>query len=558
MKRRSGIDLMSRLILELKPLIPIMLLTITLGVLGFLAAIGIASFATVAIGAVMEESQGVGFNLAITLMIILAVSRGFLRYGEQLSGHYIAFKLLAVLRDKVFCKLRVLAPAKLQGKDKGDLISLITSDIELLEVFYAHTIAPIIIAIITNALIVLILAWIHPIYAFLSAISFLIVGFGIPYFSSKTVKKAGTQYRSTFANTNQYVLDSLRGLKEILFFNQGQQRLERLKSQSEELNKSLEQIKHHEGLITGLTSFVISMTIMLFVGVGYHLYVSQSISFTLFLLAIVIIASSFGPVTALSNLSNTLSHTFACANRLFDLLDEEPQVEEIMTGREDIQMERLALEKVSFAYPESDRNVLEDANFKLKKGEKVGLIGESGVGKSTTIKLLMRYFDVNQGSVLIDDEPINQIPTSALKEKQTLVEQDTYLFNDTIFNNIALGKTGATLDEIVLAAKKSAIHEFIESLPEGYETKIGELGGRLSSGERQRLGLARAFLHDGDVLILDEPTSNLDALNEGAVLKSVAEHQENKTVIMITHRKSSTSICEKIYQVRNKSLKLEG
>lgn len=488
MKRRSGIYLMGRLILELKPLVPMMMLTITLGVLGFLAAIGIASFAAVAIGTVMSEVPGFNFGLAITLMAVFALSRGFLRYGEQLSGHYIAFKLLAVLRDKVFHKLRVLAPAKLQGKDKGDLISLITSDIELLEVFYAHTIAPITIAIITNGLIVVILSWIHPVYGVLSAISFVSVGFFIPYFSSKTVAKAGTQYRSTFASTNQYVLVSLRGLKEILFFNQGQERLERLNRRSDELNQSVEKIKRHEGLITGLTSFVISVSVLVFVGVGYYLYITQAISFTFVLLAIVIIASSLGPVTALSNLSNTLSHTFACANRLFDLLDEEPQVKEVVTGKEHVQMDRLALDNVSFAYPENECYVLENANFQLQKGEKVGLVGQSGIGKSTMIKLLMRYFDVNHGVVLIDNDPIGQILTSTLKKKQTLVEQETYLFNDTIFNNIALGKPDATLDEIVKAAKKAAIHGLIKTLPDGYETNIGELGSRLSSGERQRLG----------------------------------------------------------------------
>lgn len=557
MERRSGIYLMSRLILELKSLFPIMLITIILGTLGFLAAIGIASFATVAIGAVILDDLGISFNLAIILMTIFAVIRGFLRYGEQLSGHYIAFKLLAVLRDKVFRKLRVLAPAKLQGKDKGDLISLITSDIELLEVFYAHTIAPITIAIITNSIIVFILTLIHPVYGIVATVSFMIVGFVIPYFSSKAVAKAGVKYREDFANTNQFVLDSLRGLKEILFFNQGEMRLKELNQQSEVLNQSVKKIKYHEGAITGITSFVISLSILIFVGLGYYFYTNGVINNTLALIAIVMIASSFGPVTALSNLSNTLSHTFACANRLFNLLDEEAQVEEVIKN-EQVLMETLAFENVGFAYPNSEQNVLENTNAEIKKGEKVGLIGQSGIGKSTTIKLLMRYFDVTEGEILVDNESIKNVSTAALRVTQTLVEQETYLFNDTIFNNIAIGKTDASLEEIVHAAKKASIHDFIETLPQGYETKIGELGGRLSSGERQRLGLARAFLHDGEVLILDEPTSNLDALNEGVILKSIADYHVDKTIIMISHRKSSTSICEKLYRIENKQLQLEG
>ena len=557
MERRSGIYLMSRLILELKSLLPIMLITIILGTLGFLAAIGIASFATIAIGAVILDDLGISFNLAIILMTIFAVIRGFLRYGEQLSGHYIAFKLLAVLRDKVFRKLRVLAPAKLQGKDKGDLISLITSDIELLEVFYAHTIAPITIAIITNSIIVFILTSIHPAYGIIATVSFTIVGFVIPYFSSKAVAKAGVKYREDFANTNQFVLDSLRGLKEILFFNQGEVRLKKLNQQSNVLNQSVEKIKHHEGAITGITSFVISLSILIFVGLGYYFYTNGVINNTLALIAIVMIASSFGPVTALSNLSNTLSHTFACANRLFNLLDEEAQVEEVIKN-EQVLMETLAFKNVGFAYPNSEQNVLENTNVEIKKGEKIGLIGQSGIGKSTTIKLLMRYFDVTGGEILIDDESIKNVSTTALRVMQTLVEQETYLFNDTIFNNIAIGKADASLEEIVHAAKKASIHDFIETLPQGYETKIGELGGRLSSGERQRLGLARAFLHDGEVLILDEPTSNLDALNEGVILKSIADYHVDKTIIMISHRKSSTSICEKLYRIENKQLQLEG
>lgn len=553
MKRQSGFKIMMRLLKELKPLVGVMMITITLGVLGFLTAISIASFAAVALGTLVEGATIVSFKAAITIMAVCAVMRGLLRYGEQLSGHYIAFKILYLLRDKIFAKLRTLAPAKLEGRDKGDLISLITSDIELLEVFYAHTIAPIAIAILTNSMITALLWFIHPIYGVLAAFFFILVGFVVPYASSKLVSEAGVNYRREFGSSNQYILDSLRGLKEILLFNQGQERLTQLDQKSEELNESIRKIKDHEGIVTGITSTIITLAMLVFLGVGAYLYSIGAVTLTLVLVALVVIASSFGPVVALSNLSNTLAHTFACAERLFELLDEMPQVEEV-SGQMPLTMNEMTLDRVSFAYPNSDHLLLDEASIHIEKGEKLALIGESGIGKSTFIKLLMRYFDTKKGHVFIDGTNIKSIPTASLRLKQTLVSQETYLFNDTIENNIKIGCKDASLEEVIEAAKKASIHEFIESLPKGYQTKVGELGGMVSSGEKQRLGLARAFLHNGDVLILDEPTSNLDALNEGSILKSIQDYGQDKTVILISHRKSTTAICEKVYRLENQKL----
>ncbi len=553
MKRQSGFKIMMRLLKELKPLVGVMMITITLGVLGFLTAISIASFAAVALGTLVEGATIVSFKAAITIMAVCAVMRGLLRYGEQLSGHYIAFKILYLLRDKIFAKLRTLAPAKLEGRDKGDLISLITSDIELLEVFYAHTIAPIAIAILTNSMITALLWFIHPIYGVLAAFFFILVGFVVPYASSKLVSEAGVNYRREFGSSNQYILDSLRGLKEILLFNQGQERLTQLNQKSEELNESIRKIKDHEGIVTGITSTIITLAMLVFLGVGAYLYSIGAVTLTLVLVALVVIASSFGPVVALSNLSNTLAHTFACAERLFELLDEMPQVEEV-SGQMPLTMNEMTLDQVSFAYPNSDHLLLDEASIHIEKGEKLALIGESGIGKSTFIKLLMRYFDTKKGHVFIDGTNIKSIPTASLRLKQTLVSQETYLFNDTIENNIKIGCKDASLEEVIEAAKKASIHEFIESLPKGYQTKVGELGGMVSSGEKQRLGLARAFLHNGDVLILDEPTSNLDALNEGSILKSIQDYGQDKTVILISHRKSTTAICEKVYRLENQKL----
>ena len=555
MKRRSGFQIMARLIVELKPLAPVMLITIGMGVLGFLAAIAIATFGAVALGTLIGEVTQFTFKGAVIVMILCAVLRGLLRYCEQLSGHYIAFKILVILRDKIFTALRRLAPAKLEGKEKGNLISLITSDIELLEVFYAHTIAPIAIAIITNTIISIVLFKINPWFGLVGAIFFLIVGFAIPYLSSKMAKEAGVEYRNDFGDSNSYILDSLRGLKEILLFNGGQRRLDNINEKSRKLNKSLSKIKDHEGIIRGVTDLTIMLAILTSVGTGFGLLISDNISFIEIVIAVVIVASSFGPVVALSNLSNNLLHTFACAERLFALLDEEPNVEEV-NGDKKIESNSIRFKDVDFAYPGREEKILDNISVDINKGDKIALIGESGIGKSTFIKLIMRFWDVNSGRIDIDGKNIKEIPTKSLRASQTLVSQETYLFNESIEDNIKIGNMNASREEVIEAAKKASIHDFIEKLPNGYDTKAGELGGMLSSGEKQRIGLARAFISSGDVLILDEPTSNLDTLNESEILKSIKENCEEKTIILISHRKSTTSVCNKVYKLENKKLLL--
>ena len=555
MKRRSGFQIMKRLIVELKPLAPIMVITIFMGVLGFLAAISIASFGAVALGAYIGDITFISFKGAIIVMAISALLRGFLRYGEQLSGHYIAFKILYILRDKIFTVLRKLAPAKLEGKEKGNLIALITSDIELLEVFYAHTIAPISIAIITNSIISIILFNIRPIFGVLAVIFFLIVGFVIPYVSSSFAKEAGVNYRNIFGESNNYVLDSLRGLKEVLLFKNGEERLNKINENSIKLNKSLDKIKEHEGIIRATTDITIMIAILTFVILGTSEYLSGNISFTTAIVSIVIIASSFGPVVALSNLSNTLLQTFACAERIFALLDENPQVEEVR-GKNDIQGKDIEYRNVSFSYPNRKESIFKNTSLNIRKGEKIALIGESGIGKSTFIKLIMRFWDVNSGDIKLDNIDIKDVNTESLRNSQTLVSQETYLFNESIRENIKVGNENASESDIIESSKKASIHDFILSLPKGYDTKVSELGGNLSSGERQRIGLARAFLKDSEVLILDEPTSNLDALNEGEILKTINENCKEKTIILISHRKSTTAICDKVYKLENKQIKI--
>lgn len=442
MRKRSGFQIMKRLISELKPLAPIMGITITMGVIGYLAAIAIASLGAIAIGTITLDIKFISFKGAIIVMALAALFRGFLRYGEQLSGHYIAFKILYILRDKVFFKLRKLAPAKLEGKEKGNLISLITSDIELLEVFYAHTIAPISIAIITNSIITVILFLINPIFGLLALVFYITVGFLIPYLSSKIAKDAGAEYRDMFGECNNYVLDSLRGLKEILLFKNGNERLKEINSKSNKINKSLDKIKTHEGIIRAITDLIIMLSILIFVAVGYFQYREGNISFTFMLVSIVIIASSFGPVVALSNLSNTLLQTFASAERLFDLLDENPQVIEVIDGYE-IQGKSIDYEDVTFTYPNREEEIFKNTSINIEKGDKIALIGESGIGKSTFIKLIMRFYDANNGSVKLDNIDIKNVNTTSIRNTQTLVSQETYLFNESILENIKIGSEKA-------------------------------------------------------------------------------------------------------------------
>ena len=553
--RQSGFKLMTRLIKVLKPLTPIMMITISFGVLGFLSAIAITSFGMIATATALNIDMGVSIKTCITIIITCGILRGVLRYIEQYSGHFIAFTILAILRDQVFKALRRLSPAKLESKEKGNLISVITSDIELLEVFYAHTIAPIAIALITSIIMSTILYKINPIYGAVSALFYIIVGYLIPVISSKFGKEAGVEYREEFSKTNSYLLESLKGIKEILLFDEGQNRLNQINKNSDVLDEKMSGIKKHEGIIKAFTDVTIMIAILTFLFITINLYNAGNINIGQGLVAIVILSSSFGPVVALSNLSNNLLQTFACAERLFNILDEVPAVEEV-EGDIELSSSYINVEGVSFAYKDRNENLLKDINLEIKLGDKIGILGESGCGKSTFLKLLMRFWDVNEGSISLDNKNIKTMPTKTLRRSQSLVTQETFLFNDTIENNIKIGKKDATEEEVIAACKKASIHEFIKTLPKGYKTNAGELGSNFSSGERQRIGIARAFLHNADILILDEPTSNLDTLNEAEILKSINNECRDKSIVMVSHRKSSVSICDKKIYVKNNTLNL--
>lgn len=544
---RSGIKVMGKLIGLVKPLLHIMILAIFMGVLGFLCSIFITILGGMGLVNILGINTSLSLKIIFLAVTIFAVLRGILRYLEQASNHYIAFKILALIRNKVFTSLRKLAPAKLERKDKGNLISIITSDIELLEVFYAHTISPIIIAFLTSLIMVIFIGKYNIVLGVIALLGYITVGVIIPIVSYKKGEDVGKDYRNNFGEMNSFFLDSLRGIRESIQYNATKKRLEDINNLTEKLDEKQKKLKDYEGSIKAVTDGTILTFSLLMLFVSIYLNSKNIINFEGVLISTISMMSSFGPVTALSNLANNLFHTLASGNRVLDILEEEPVVYEII-NKKDISFEGLKCENVNFSYDKEE--ILKDVSLDIPKNKIVGIQGKSGSGKSTLLKLLMRFWDVNGGEIKISNENIKNINTSSLRDMESYVTQSTYLFNDTIKNNIKIAKENATMEEIIEASKKASLHEFIEKLPKGYETNVGELGDSLSGGEKQRIGIARAFLHNGPLILLDEPTSNLDSLNEGIILKSLKEECKDKTVVLVSHRKSTMNITDILYKMK--------
>lgn len=546
---RSNFDTVIKLLSLVKKMIPWLILAIIMGVLGFLSAIGITVFGGFAALDVLGLSNYVTIKMAIIIIIILAVLRGSLRYAEQASNHYIAFKLLAIIRDKIFGKLRELAPAKLDGKNKGNLISIITTDIELLEVFYAHTITPVAIAFLVSLIMTVFLCYINPIIGLIALLGYVTVGVIIPIYVSKNAKSIGAEYRDKFGKLSSFTLDNLRGLNEVLQYGCGQDRLDKMSEKTEELSSIQEKLKYYEGISVALSGAVIMLFTLAVLVTSVFLFNNNVIGFDGVVISVLTIISSFGPVVALSNLSNNLLHTFASGNRILDLLEEEPIVRETV-GKNDINYTNAKFENVDFSY--ENEKIIDNLSLQIPQKGIIGISGKSGSGKSTLLKLLMRFYDIDNGKITISNKDIESINTVSLRNNQSYLTQETVLFNDTIEENIRISKLNATHEEIVDACKKASIHDFIESLPHGYKTNIGELGDKLSGGEKQRLGLARMFLHNSPLALLDEPTSNLDSLNEAIILKSIYEQRKNKCFILVSHRPLSLSIADNIFDFQTK------
>lgn len=543
--RRSGLTIMKQLIRLIKPLIPVMLLAIFFGVIGFLCAIFLTILAGKSIVMILSH-QTSGLIMMMTMMIVIALSRGILHYFEQYCNHYIAFRLLAMIRHKVFAALRKLCPAKLEGKDKGNLISIITGDIELLEVFYAHTISPIAIAVIVSLIMIIYIASLNIIAGIIAFIAYLCIGVMIPLWNGKRTGKAGMEFRNELGNLNSFILDSMYGLDEIMQYDKGIERAKQINRHSLDLSKLQLNLYYYEGTQRAATNLAIQFFSWLMIFVMLMQYSMHTILFENMILCIIAMMGSFGPVVALSSLSNNLHQTLASGERVLSILEERPVVDEIEEGKQ-IKFEDVVLNDVTFSY--DHQNILEDFSMSFPKGKTIGIHGPSGSGKSTILKLLMRFWDVNSGSIRISDTDIKEIQTRNLRAMEAYVTQETWLFHDTIAKNIQVGNLKATQEEIEEAAKKANIHDFIMSLPQGYSTNVGELGDTLSGGERQRIGIARAFLHQSDLLLLDEPTSNLDSLNEGIILKTLKEETVSRTVILVSHRDSTMSIADKVVKM---------
>lgn len=544
--RRSAWKIMGQLIRLVYPLLPVMAGAVVLGTAGYLCAI----FLTVlAVQVLAGEAAG---QVVFVLLGILAVSRGVLHYAEQYCNHFIAFKLLAIIRHRVFAVLRKLAPAKLEGRDKGNLISIITSDIELLEVFYAHTVSPIAIAVFTSAVMAVFIGSHHVVAGIFALAAYSVVGAVIPLWNGKRGAEDGMRFRNAFGELNSFTLDSLRGLDETVQYGHGGARKAEMEEKSEELAKRQQVLSSMEGSQRAVTHFAILLFSFGMLFFCLYLEAGGQMDFAGVLTCTVAMMGSFGPVVALASLSNNLSHTLASGERVLALLEEQPAVREIpdkQEKKEDRPFEGICAEEVSFAYEEEV--ILKGCSLQVEKGRIIGIHGASGSGKSTLLKLFMRFWDPDRGQILLSGEKLDTIPTRRLRDTESYVTQETHLFHDSIANNIAVGRPGASREEIMEAARKASIHSFIMSLPEGYDTKVGELGDTLSGGERQRIGIARAFLHDAPLVMLDEPTSNLDALNEGIILKSLKESCQDKTVILVSHRQSTMNIADQVFEMES-------
>ena len=546
--KRSGFAVMARLIGLVRPLAGYMALAVTMGLAGHLCA----TFLTVLGGFGILGVLGFALPLPLAglfgIAAVLTLLRAVLRYGEQACNHFIAFKLLALLRDKVFRALRRLAPAKLESREKGDLIAVITSDIELLEVFYAHTISPALIALLFSAVMVVFIAGFHPLLGALALAAYAVVGLAVPLVTSRASGQDGLRLRTASGALAGFVLDSLRGLPEILQYGAGTHRLQQMQARTEALSREEARLKRTAGRSTAATQLILWLFDLGMLFAATALCLAGAVGFAGVLIPIIALMSSFGPVVALANLGATLQSTFAAGNRVLDILEETPLVQDIH-GQPEVTFAGAGAENVTFGY--GAETILQNVTVPVPAGQTIGIVGRSGSGKSTLLKLFLRFWQVEQGQVQISGRSVEHINTGDLRRMQALVTQETHLFHDSIRNNLRIAKQDATDEELVAACKKASLHDFIAALPQGYDTPVGELGDTLSGGERQRLGLARAFLHDAPFLLLDEPTSNLDSLNEAVILQALEQEHGRRTVVLVSHRASTMGIADTVYSVEN-------
>ncbi|MBC1733813.1 ABC transporter ATP-binding protein [Listeria seeligeri] len=519
-----------------KPLKMRMFLAILLGIISNLSVIAISLIGAYGILAVIL-GQDLSPQKWLIVMVGCGIIRGLARYAEQYLNHDIAFRLLAIIRERIFATLRKLGSARLSGKKSGDLITAITTDVEALEVFFAHTISPVFIALGTTIVTVSYLGIYDVGLALILLLGQVLVGVVLPVISYKRNEQVGADYQREFVGLNQAVMENIASLQDIFQFKLGKKRLAMLNESGQKLNRQYQKKLKQGTQLQILSEWVLIGTAALVLGLGSF----WQLPVETVLIGTVLSLSSFGSVLALNGLGTALLTTFASGKRLNALMEEKPTV--VFDGQLELtDFETAELDKVSFSY-DGNQSILSEMSLDLPKGKWLGIGGESGSGKSTLMKILMRYFDP-KGQVSLNGKNLPKLKESSLHQLEGVMEQSTFLFEDTLGNNIRLGKKDATLEEVKEAARKAALDEWIETLPEGYDTKVGGRARNLSDGERQRIGLARLFLHDAPLLLLDEPTSNLDYVNEQAILMTLRSEVNDKTVLVISHRETTLDLAE--------------
>ncbi len=555
---KTKLKILKRLFQMVAPIKKTMLKCIIFGILGHLSSIFILSSSAMMVAYLMGYKVLEFTHLGLAV-IIFGFLRGVLHFKEQYNGHDVAFRLLAIIRNKIFHKLRKLAPSKMATKKSGDFVQMIQSDVESIETFFAHTIAPVVIGFVVPVIVVIIIGSYWIFFAFILIIAYLLIGFVLPLFSFKYGKNIGRTYRTNLSKINAHTLDSLQGLKDIILYNHGDVILDQINQNSHSIIQNKGKIRKNQNTTMGFaeSSLIISTLMIFFVGL-YHASNSPNFSIPQLIIIVIMSYSSFGPVLALIPLGGHLNNTIAAANRIFCLLDEVPSVkdpsEEELVDISIRNPGEIKLNSINFRYHGGQEELLSNVSLDIQTGSKIALIGPSGCGKSTLLRLIMRYWDVDSGNIKMDEVNIRNYLLQNLRSNIAIFSQNTYLFNTTIKENIRIGKYNASEDEIILAAKQANIHNFILSLPNGYDSKVGELGGKISSGEKQRIGMARTLIQKREVIFLDEPTSNLDFLNEKALLKTINETFSKNTILIVSHRPSTIKDSDEVWMLKNKNI----
>ena len=543
---RERKELLIDLLNLVKPLSIQMFFAVSFGLLGHVFAtlipgLGACYFGKIYIGEIIN------LKTVFIILITLAILRSLFKYTEQLFNHYVAFKTLAIIRDLVFKSLRRLCPAKMDTKNKGQLISIITADIELLEVFYAHTISPVLIAFFHTLIFFIILYKIHWKYALCLLVFHIVLGIIIPTLTQKVGERLGDNQRRNLSNLNLSILESLKGIKEVINFSMQDERMMEVDSLTRDLNKSSKKLSNNMGNNFATSSTIILIANIVFILVGARLYMNGEVNFLNLIFPISIFISSFGPTSALASLGNNLVLTFACGKRVMSLLREAPAVDEVINKNE-VSYDKIDLTDVEFSYDETE--LIKDFNLSTKLDKVVGLEGKSGCGKSTVLKLIMRFFDPKEGEISLNEINLKDINSVNLRNNISYVAQESHLFKGTIRENLLVANETATEIDLIEATKKANIYDFIMSLDRGFDTEIVKDKALLSTGEIQRLALARMFLRNSKLYILDEPTANIDAYNEGIILKSLYEEKDDKTIFISSHRKSTLRICDEVINMQ--------